>query len=228
MNKTVRLVGILGLALVLCTATGWAAPSLSVTGAAALNGTSFGLQINFDNTSGNAYVQTDHPNDETHYLARFWLHPGTVSIDPGLSVRFGALGDDAQGQHVILFLKHDNSVVPAQYQMNFWYKDKAAGGVYRFGGATYLSPVSAPCARQYEVEWTADTLAGVSGDGSLVVRRLADAGSCGSGALVTRTVSSMDTDTWGIDNGRFGTLNGAQSANGNSGFVRFDEFESYR
>lgn len=228
MTKTLRLVGILGLTLLLCAAAGWAAPSLTVTNAAALNGTNFGLQINFNNTAGNAYVQTDHPTDETHYLARFWLDPGTVAIDPNLSVRFGALGDDTEGQHIILFLKHDATTVPAQYQMNFWYKDKGLGGAYRFGGATYLSAVNAPCARQYEVEWTADTLAGATGNGTLVVRRNADTGACGSGGLITRTVSNMDNDTWGIDNGRFGTLNGGQSANGNSGFVKFDEFESYR
>lgn len=228
MSKALRIAGILVLSLVLCSAASWAAPSLAVTAGAALNGTSFGLAVNFDNSAGNAYVETLHPTDETHYLARFWLHPGNVSIDPGVSVRFGAIGDDTQGQHIILFLKHDNAVATAQYQMNFWFKDKALSGAYRFGGATYLSDVSTPCARQYEVEWTADTLAGTSGNGTLVVRRLADAGSCGSGALVTRTVSNMDTDGWQIDNARFGTLNGAQSANGNSGAIRFDEFESYR
>jgi len=46
------------------------ADSLSVNATAAMNGTSFGLQVNHDNTS-QAYVQDDTPNGETVYRFTF-------------------------------------------------------------------------------------------------------------------------------------------------------------
>jgi cysteine-rich repeat protein len=53
---------------------------LTVTPAAALNGTSQGLQGVVDDTSS-LFVRDDGPEDENHYRARFWLDPS--AFDPG-------------------------------------------------------------------------------------------------------------------------------------------------
>ena len=58
---------------------------LSVAGAAALDGTTFGLQGLVDDTAG-LYVQDDSPTDENRYRARFWFDPN--DFDPGTAGRF--------------------------------------------------------------------------------------------------------------------------------------------
>jgi hypothetical protein len=233
MSKQLRMT--LGLALVLglVASSGFAASSLAVNAGAALNGTNFGLQVVMDHTATNAFVQSDHPTDESHYLFRFWIRPAAgLVIDPNTSVRIAAIGDDAGavGQHIILFLRNDSTVPSPQYQLNFWYKDQAAAASYKFGGATFFKVIADPvCSRQYEAEWTRDTLAGSpAGNGTLVLRRLsvATAGTCTPTGLLTRTVNGMDNDTYQVDNARFGTLNG-QASNAN-GSWHFDEMESYR
>lgn len=228
MSKVLRTGWTLAFLFAACATAAWAAASVTVNGTAAMNGTTFGMSINLDGTATNAFVQSDHPNDETHYLFRFFLNPGTAVVTPGTSIRIGAIGDDAGavGQHIILFLRNDNAVVPNQFQLNFWYKDETAGGIYKFGGATYFTLVGSPCSRGYEVEWTRDTLAGTAGNGTLILRRLASTGTCTPTGLLTRTVSNMDNDAYQVDNARFGTLNN-QAVNGN-GSVYFDEFSSFR
>ncbi len=224
----------LGLALVaglvLAGSAAWAVETVTVTNAAAMNGTTFGMQVNLDGSGTNAFVVSQHPNDETHFLFRFWINPHDINLTPNTALRIGAVGDanGAVGQHVILFLRHDASVVPAQYQLNFWYRDKAAGASYKFGGATYFTTVTTPCSREYEVEWTADTDTGASPNGTLVVRRLANAGTCTPTGLLTRTKNNLDTDGYQVDNARFGTLNGQGSNNTGSHSFYFDEYESYR
>lgn len=230
MNKFSRITLALTLFVMLGASAGWSAASIAVTVPAALNGTNYGLSINMDNTASNAFVQSDHPTDESHFRANFWISPKAgLVITPNTSVRIGAIGDDAGavGQHIILFLRNDSSVVTPQYQLNIWYRDQAAGASYKFGGATFFKVIADPaCARQYEVEWTRDTLAGSpSGNGTLVLRRLA-VGTCSPAGLLTRTVSNMDNDTYQVDNARWGTLNN-QAANAN-GSIYFDEYASYR
>lgn len=69
------------------------AASLSVNGAAALDG-SYGLAITLGGAN-NVYVEeaTAH-NAETTYTARFKVSPGTASLTPNTSVRFGVAPGD--------------------------------------------------------------------------------------------------------------------------------------
>src|SRR6185295_8054005 len=53
---------------------------LSVSGAAAMAGTSAGLEVSVNDTSG-VYVQDDTPNAENRYRARFYFDPN--GFDPG-------------------------------------------------------------------------------------------------------------------------------------------------
>src|SRR5204862_5205006 len=61
-------------------ATAGGGADLQVTGAAALDGTTAGLQVLVDDTSG-VYVEDDRPQDEDRYRARFYFDPN--GFDPG-------------------------------------------------------------------------------------------------------------------------------------------------
>jgi hypothetical protein len=70
------------------TFAGWGGPNqlgggdLSVTPAAALGGTAFGLQA-LVNDTGSLYVQDNSPDDESYYRARFQFDPN--DFDPGVA-----------------------------------------------------------------------------------------------------------------------------------------------
>jgi hypothetical protein len=70
------------------TFAGWGGPNqtgggdLSITPAAALGGTAFGLQA-FVNDTGSLYVQDNSPDEESYYRARFHFDPN--DFDPGVA-----------------------------------------------------------------------------------------------------------------------------------------------
>ncbi len=63
-----------------------AADTLSVTHAAAMGGTSWGMQVFHDNTTS-AFVQDDTPTGEKSYRATFLLEVGTVTVPSHLNFR---------------------------------------------------------------------------------------------------------------------------------------------
>ena len=63
---------------VLAASTAFAANTITVTNGAAMNGTTFGMQTNLDGSTNNVFVESQHPNNETHYRARFWLNVATT------------------------------------------------------------------------------------------------------------------------------------------------------
>ena len=199
--------------------SGYAVNSLTVSAAAALNGTNFGLSVNHSGgASNNVYVDSLHPTDETHYLIRFWLDPATLVLNPNTAVRIAGIGDDVAGQHVVLFLRWDNATTPNQWLVNAWRKDDT--GTFVFCNSLFHSFVNAADKkRQYEFEWTASTAPGAN-NGSFRMTRL-------NPTVVNKTNSSLDSDTLQVDNIRIGTLNN-QGVNATGGAFYFDEFESYR
>jgi len=202
---------------VLAASTAFAANTITVTNGAAMNGTTFGMQTNLDGSTNNVFVESQHPNNETHYRARFWLNVATTAIvQQNRSLRIGALGDDVAGQHVILFLRRNGS--DNSFRINTWYK--ADTGNFVAGPGMFLTSQTNPNqARQLEVEWTAAS-APAANDGELVVRRLAP-------TTADETASNLDTDTLQVDNFRMGLLAGSGN-NASAGAYHFDEFESYR
>lgn len=222
---------VMGAAILLVAGSAFAANTLTVTGGAALNGTSFGMSVNLDGTGNNVFVESQHPNNETHYRARFFLCPGGLNLNPNSSVRIGAIGDDTLGQHIVMFLRRD---VPGggtdQWLFNTWISaSDAAPATYVFGTSTFLALNAAgaeSCAtnsaahRWFEVEYTA----GTGADGQLAVRRLVYNGS----VLVEKFVNGRNTDTLQVDNARFGALAGSGASAASASSYFFDEFESYR
>jgi hypothetical protein len=47
---------------------------------AALNGTNYGLSVDIDGSTNNAYVEDQTPEAETTYRAAFWLDPNSLSM----------------------------------------------------------------------------------------------------------------------------------------------------
>lgn len=206
-------------AMFTCAASAFAANTLTVidnpntTG----NATTKALSVNHDGTTNNVYVESTHPNNETHFRTVFWVNPYTLNLDAHTSVRLGQWGSDGNGFHVILFLKRND--VDSSWRVNTWYKQDTTG--YQPGPGVFLTTLAnANQWRQVQVEFTASTAPGAN-DGSVTVQRLLPSPS----AVFSAT--NLDTDLLDVDNARYGSLAG-QGANANSGAYLFDEYESYR
>lgn len=111
MNKSIRRSALILAALSLLLAgAAQAQNSVAVTGAAAMNGTNFGLEVSLDGASTNlAYVQDDTPTDETVYRASFWVNANNLGM--ALFQRFPIfLGrDDANGNVLRLQLHYNGN-----------------------------------------------------------------------------------------------------------------------
>jgi len=97
MNRYHRIAIALVAALVVVPA--FAATTVTVTGAAAIQG-SFGMQVNYDGAGGAAYVQDNSPNAETVYFASWRMDPSNVTGMAELTTQQifrGFINDDASG-----------------------------------------------------------------------------------------------------------------------------------
>lgn len=222
---------IMAAAAVCLAGSAFAANTLTVTPGAAMNGTGFGMAVNLDGpSSNNVYVQSDHPNAETHYLARFFICPGSLNLDPNTAVRVLAIGDAVDGQHIMGFMRRDVVGATDQWLLNTWVSvSDAAPTTYAFGTSTFVAlnaagaescATTSPAHRWFEIEYTA----GTGADGTLYVRRLVYGGS----TLVEKSVLNRNTDGLVVDNIRIGALAGSGVNAAGVGNYQFDEFESYR
>lgn len=209
------------LALALFAAPAYAANSLGVTNAAALNGTSFGLQVNVDGSNNDVFVSDFSPSGEDTYTYTFWIHPGNLDLDQDTALRIIAVGDEnaAIGQHILHFLRRDYACNPPNgcWILNTWTRQDTGG--YQFFTSGIFISFYEPQFRvptQFRVEFSA----GTGNNGVLRITRL-------TGTQVVREVTTRDTDTINVDNIRIGALAGS-GVNGNSGAYYFDEFVSTR
>jgi hypothetical protein len=216
----------------LATGTAFAANSLVVNAGAALNNTNFGLQVNVDGSTNNVYVESDHPNAETHYVARFFLCPNDLALQANRSIRIGAVGDATLGQHIVLFLRRD--IAPAtqadQWLFNTWISQSDGNPTtFIFGTSIFLTlngagaedcSTTSSAHRWLEIEYTA----GTGADGQLAARRLVYNGS----TLVEKFVNNRSTANLHVDNIRIGALAGSGGFATAASSYYFDEFESYR
>src|SRR5690606_23713599 len=150
----------------------FAANTLTVAGPG-LNGTNFSMSVNLDDSSNNVFVESQHPNGETHYLFRFWVDPTAIAnLAPNTALRIGAINSAANGQRIVLFLRHDSPGTPAQYQINVWgLEDAGAPASYTFINGVNIGPVGTPVPNQVEVEWTRSTGSGAD-DGIIRIQRI--------------------------------------------------------
>ena len=216
---------VIGLVLALVFATGgYAVNSLTVSAAAALNGTAFGLSVNLDDSANNVYVETQHPTAETHYLIRFWVNPALLTNLPNnRSLRIGGINSIANGQRLVYFLRKDAPVAqPAQYQVNVWGVQDSNPSAFAFLKGINIGPVAAPLPNQVEAEWTRSTGVGVP-DSVFRIQRITPAN-----PGINQVVSNLVMFNFNVDDTRFGVLAGSGTSMVGTGSYSFDEFESYR
>ena len=128
---------IMAAAAVCLAGSAFAANTLTVNAASALNNTGFGMQVALDGPStNNVYVQSDHPNAESHYLARFFICPSSLALDPNTSVRVLAIGDATLGQHVIGFMRGHTPAAEAPVAVS---RQPARSGCISVIGSTEIS-----------------------------------------------------------------------------------------
>ena len=114
MKSTLFTIAVLSMVLLVPAAN--AANSLAVTGAAALNGSSFGLAVTSDQSSNDVYVSSQHPNNESTYNASFYIFPGTLPSDMTISdfmigfIKSSSGGDDPDQKWFIpVILRRQNA-----------------------------------------------------------------------------------------------------------------------
>lgn len=196
--------------------------SVTVLSNAALGGTSYGLSVNIDPAASNlvAYVESDHPVDETHMLVRFRLNlrdiTGAPLGGPGAHFRFMNWIDDAQTStpHKILFAQRQPN---GNWRLAVWTRNTTAN-TYEFVGGLFLQANGADADNQIECEWQKAT-SGANGQfGCDVI----------AGPSIGQTLqrNTIDDGAIGTDKIRAGIFDFDSFAGG--GDFHFDEYESYR
>ncbi len=223
-------IGFLVALVALVAVPGMAANSLSVTGAAALEG-NYGLQVNIDpaNNTTDAYVVTDHPDHETTYNVEFRIHPGTLSMNTTNAFRFFVIGDirketPDRNFFFVYILKtqdgwwrvqanarNDNGAFPPWQNSVALCSDP--GGSLPCSGVSYVT---------IRLEWQASTGPGAN-NGSMKIYR---------DGVLARTFSNLDNDTQSVGASWWGAIfmtNGGQNGpTPATGHYYFDSFVSTR
>jgi hypothetical protein len=178
------------------------AGNLSVTAPAALVG-SKGMQLVISSTTS-MYVVDDTPNAETHYRARFYFDPNSITMTDG-NAQYIFSGQDAT-----VAFQVDFRISGGSYQIRLrQYND--AGGVT---STNWVTISDAP--HSIELEWWAATAAGANNGG--ITLWVDD----NQGA----SLSGVDNDTRRIESVRLGAVSGIDA--GTLGTYYMDAFESHR
>ena len=204
----------LAVAALIVPASALATNSLDVNAAAAMQGT-FGLQVLFDGSTNNAYVEDQSPNAETIYHFSFiasrstWVPTSTAQF----YVLTGRHGDPATTNSIRFYVR-ENPTAPGTYHARALARTDAAGfvqvGCGNFGTGN----------QTYDVVWTASTGPG-NNNGTLTCLR--------NGAVPPgNTAITIDNDTMRVDAVRFGLFNTSPAGATAAGSYNLDEFISTR
>jgi len=77
--KTLRMT-LMVVAVIALAGSAMAQNTVHVETYAALNGTNYGLSVDIDGSTNNAYVEDQTPEAETTYRAQFWIDPNSLSM----------------------------------------------------------------------------------------------------------------------------------------------------
>jgi hypothetical protein len=180
---------------------------------AAMNGTNYGLVLNLDGTTSNAYVEDQSPADETVYRASFWFDPNDLPMDP-------------TDKFVIFLARHNSFTNVLRLQFNYLngayrirlqvLKNNSAWADCRLNGdsgARFMTIGNEPT-------WI--TVEAVFGDATTSLARVTANG-------ITHYKDTYQSTAWSVDRVRMGGPRMPQAQGGPfTGQVFFDEFESYR
>jgi hypothetical protein len=182
-------------------------------GTGAMNGTNFGLTLDLDGTTSNAFVEDQTPADETIYRASFWFDPNSLPMNPA-------------DKFVIFLARHSSFNNVLRLQFNFQNgnyrvrlqvkKNNNVWADCRLDGATGVRFIT------IGDEPTQITIESVFGDSTVALARVTANG-------VTHFKDTYQSSAWSVARIRMGGPRMAQAQGGPFvGEVYFDEFESYR
>lgn len=198
--------------------TAMADNSLEVTADAAMEG-NFGLRVHIDpGTLTNAYVQSDHPQQESHFFVSFWVDATNLDLPVTPSVNkcfvFMKFFRDSPNpkQHTFVYLCRNNADTAWRIAIN----TRKDSTYWNWLGGTFLSGDANPNPQFIEVEWQQSTGAN---DG---IARLWRNGS------LKREVTTLDNDTFNVDFVRVGIPPDSKLGPLASGSFDFDSYVSTR
>jgi hypothetical protein len=180
---------------------------------AAMNGTNYGLVLDLDGSSGNAFVEDQTPADETVYRASFWFDPNNLAMSP-------------TDKFVIFLARHSSFTNVLRLQLNYQngsyrvrlqvLKNNSAWADTRLNdtdGARFITIGNEPT-------WI--TVEAVFGDAATSLAQVTANG-------VTHYKTTYQSTLWSVDRIRMGGPRMGEAQGGPfNGTVYFDEFESFR
>jgi hypothetical protein len=180
---------------------------LSVSGAAAMAGTAFGLQAVVNDTNA-LFVQDDTPSAESRYRARFYVDPN--GFDPGeatghLRVRILIAFDPSSRRVITLVLRRRSGAYSVEARVRRSDGSRADTGFFPITDAPHF----------FEYDWQRATGPGAS-NGSLQLW---------IDGVSVATMSGLDNDQSPIEFVRMGALS---VKGGAGGTLHFDQLESRR
>lgn len=210
------------------------ADSLSVTPGAAMNGTSYGLEVAHDNTSP-SFVQDNSPSGETVYRAEFLFNPNDMASAASINFRqpiFQALSPvprpgigacPAGGFIAIIriFLQLANNA--NQYNIQVFLRGDSCGQL----GITPRTTIASDQPAKVCLEWEQAPAGTGDARGAVAVVGPADAcPSSGDPAWTVRT--GFNNHLTSVEIVRLGTVSTNAFGAGEDGTMFFDEFASFR
>lgn len=214
MRTKLTLIFIAGL-LMLTAPAAFACGSFGVTAAAALNGSGFGLQADFDGVDLNAcYVQDNSPNSETVFSA-FWR----------MRKRNSYTMDSGGGHDIFRAVGGGQSVIQGKIR---FFPNAGGGQTYvqvqaRRDDNTWSKPLVSifPSQAGWKFEWAAASAPGAN-DGFM---RLLKLNVDGTFTCIKQSIN-IDNDTKFVNDQRLGAM-GAIGAN-TTGTMDYDDYQSFR
>lgn len=217
--KRMLTVFMVGLGIFAFGGTAMADNSLDVTADAAIEG-NFGLRVNIDQgTLTEAYVQSDHPQAESHFMVSFWVDPTNLDLPVSPTVNkcfiFMKYYRDSPSplQHNFIYLCRNNADTAWRIALN----GRRDSGAFVWTGGTFLAPDSGPSPHFIELEFQAADPGGNNG----ILRMWRD-------GVLKRELTNVDNDTWNVDTVRVGIVPLAKLGPLASGSFDFDSYVSTR
>lgn len=182
-------------------------------GTGAMNGTNYGLTLDLDGSTGNAFVEDQTPDNETVYRASFWFDPNDLAMSPANKfVIF--LARDATFTNILrLQFNYNNGNYRVRLQV---LKNNSVWADTRLNDTEGLRFITL----NNEPNWI--TVEAIFGDSATSVARVIANG-------VTHYKTNYWSSTWAVDRIRMGGPRMGQAQGGPfTGDIYFDEFESFR
>lgn len=183
------------------------------SGVGAMNGTNYGLTLDLDGTTSNAFVEDQTPADETVYRASFWFDPNSLPMNP-------------TNKFVVFLARHNSFTNVLRLQFNY------LNGTYRVRlqvlknnsawADTRLNDTSGARFITIGDQPTWITIEAVFGDAATSLAQVTANG-------VTHYKTTYQSTAWSVDRVRMGGPRMPQAQGGPfTGDIYFDEFESFR